>query len=227
MLSTKPSVLVVDYKKGNIQSVVRSLEFVGAQVSVSADTDDIARADTLVLPGVGSFRDAADELTSTGQMDALREALEHGVPFLGICLGMHLLCAAGTEDSRDETTAGIGVLSGVVDALLPSARVDGRILHKVPHVGWDSVHYIRADCPIFAGIESDEYFYFTHSYALPYDVRVLADGACAVAATTDHTQAFPSVVWDGRGVFGVQFHPEKSSDVGSVLLENFVSFARS
>jgi len=205
-------IAVVDYHKGNLKSVERGLAGVGGDACITDDAATVARADAIVLPGVGAFADAMQSLDELGLSDVLRERIAAGVPFLGICLGLHLLYEAGEEGAAPGgTVAGLGVLPGVVGAL-PKTDVAGAV-YKIPHVGWNSVEFVRTS-PLFDGIAEGEYFYFTHSFAAP---RSDAD-----VALTAHSVAFPSAVQLGDTVFGVQFHPEKSSDAGAHLLANFI-----
>lgn len=220
-------IAVVDYKKGNLKSVERGLMAAGAQqVVVTSDAAAIARADAIVLPGVGAFADAAATMGELGQMDAIRERIAQGTPFLGICLGMHLMFEEGVEgetptgEGEDPLRPrGLAILPGVVGRL-PKTDAEGKG-HKIPHVGWNSVCFAAAVCPspLFDGIAQGEFFYFTHSFAAP-------DTSATVAVTT-HSVTFPCAVQYRDRVFGVQFHPEKSSDAGARLLRNFVSIAKS
>lgn len=215
-------IAVVDYCKGNLKSVERGLIAVGADARITDDPAVIAAADAVVLPGVGSFADASATMERTGQMDAVRASIEAGKPFLGICLGEHLLFEAGVEGALgpgrdgaagDVLPRGLGVLSGVVGRM-PKQDAAGAF-YKVPHVGWNSIEFSAdADCPLLAGVRSGEYFYFTHSYCAP-DVA-------ETVATTTHSTTFPCVVQEGLA-FGVQFHPEKSSDAGAKVLANFLT----
>ncbi len=209
-------IAVVDYRKGNLSSVQRGLQDAGLDARITDDPAAIARARAIVLPGVGSFADAAGSMEQLGQMDVLRRRIAAGVPFLGICLGMHLLFEGGSEHAAPGgCTPGLGVIPGTVDAL-PSADGTGRT-YKIPHVGWNNVDQCAPGNPLFAGIADGEYFYFTHSYAAP---------PCdAAIATATHSVEFPCAVQAGPACFGVQFHPEKSSDAGAALLRNFVAIA--
>jgi glutamine amidotransferase len=202
-------VAVVDYGMGNLDSVRRALEVCGATVAVTDDPADLADADRIVLPGVGAFAMAMDHLRDRGLADALRDqVLDQGAPFLGICLGMQLLATTGSEHGRHE---GLGWIGGSVDRLVPT-EADPR----VPHVGWNEVHP-TVDHPIFAGVEPDRDCYFVHSYAF-----ACSDPADSLA-TTPYAGGFTSVV--GRdNVVGVQFHPEKSQQVGQQLLRNFLAW---
>ena len=208
-------IAVVDYHKGNLKSVERGLIGVGADARITDDVQVIRRARAIVLPGVGAFSDAANAMRELGQMDTLRERIAQGVPFLGICLGLHLLFAAGEEHAQGRPTPGLGVFPGIVGAL-PKADAEGNA-YKIPHVGWNSIEVQLRGCPLLKGIDDGEYFYFTHSYAAP-------DTGTTIATTT-HSITFPSVVQWRQSCFGVQFHPEKSSDAGAHVLKNFVDFA--
>lgn len=211
-------IVVVDYHKGNLLSVERGLAAAGAEVRVTDDAALIRAADAVVLPGVGAFADAAASMEALGQKEAVRDALAAGAPFLGICLGMHLMFEEGVEHAPEggPNPRGLGLIPGCVDAL-PRTDGEGRA-YKVPHVGWNSVEFGEPS-PLFAGIAPSEFFYFTHSFIAP-------PGAATIAETT-HSVTFPCAVQvPGSPVFGVQFHPEKSSDAGARLLANFATIAR-
>ena len=213
-------IAVVDYCKGNLKSVERGLRAVGGDAHITDNPEVIRDADAVVLPGVGSFADASQHMVESGQMGAVRDAIAAGKPFLGICLGEHLLFETGVEGAAGpgvdgaaedpSLSVGLGVVSGTV-VRMPSRDAQG-VLCKVPHVGWNSVEF-TAECPLFEGIASGEYFYFTHSYIAP-------ENECTVATTT-LSVTFPCAVQKGK-VFGVQFHPEKSSDAGAKVLANFL-----
>lgn len=223
-------IAVVDYCKGNLKSVERGLRAVGGEARITDDPACITHAAGIVLPGVGSFADASATMIETGQLAAIQEAIAQGTPFLGICLGLHLLFDNGVEgaggpgidgsfDEKGNPTlalpSGLGEIAGTV-VHMPS-RDSAGTLFKVPHVGWNSIEFdehARASCPLLEGIEPGEYFYFTHSYVAPSNPYT--------QATTTHSMTFPSMVQQGDTVFGVQFHPEKSSDAGAHLLRNFV-----
>lgn len=220
------NIALVDYKKGNIKSVERALVACGANVEVTSDPDAVRAANAVVLPGVGAFTDAMGTLEELGLADAMRDAVAEGKPFLGICLGQHLMFDGGTEHAVvDEPTRGLGIIPGIVEAM-PKV-VDGET-YKVPHVGWNSVKFDGACAngseqegipggPLFAGIDQGEHFYFTHSYIAPASDFTIAE--------TTHSVTFPSAVQKGLA-FGVQFHPEKSSSAGAKMLENFVDIVR-
>lgn len=214
-------IAVVDYCKGNLKSVERGLRAVGGDAHITDDPKVIAAADAVVLPGVGAFADASETMCSTGQMEAIRAAIAAGKPFLGICLGEHLLFADGVEcaggPGKDGNSgdaglpAGLGTIPGTV-VRMPRTDAQGNS-YKVPHVGWNSVEFDPGACPLFEGIEPGEFFYFTHSYIAPANDFTVA--------TTTHSLTFPCAVQKGN-VFGVQFHPEKSSDAGAKVLANFL-----
>lgn len=218
-------IAVIDYHKGNLQSVARGLAAAGGEAFISDDAAALSGADALVLPGVGAFADAAASMDMLGQREVVRAHIAAGKPFLGICLGMHLMFEEGVEGAPDEddemsshNARGLAVLPGVVGAM-PRMSEEGNAC-KVPHVGWNSIEFSgnSQDCPLLVGIKSGEYFYFTHGYLAP-------DTPCTIATTT-HSVVFPSVVQYGDVAFGVQFHPEKSSDAGSVMLHNFVTMVK-
>lgn len=210
-------IAVVDYHMGNLRSVERGLCAVGGDAHITDDPAVIAAADAIVLPGVGAFADASEVLVQTGQMEAIRKAVEGGAPFLGICLGLHLMYEGGAEGASAATPAeGLGFIPGVA-VKLPSHDASGT-LYKIPHVGWNSLAYTGAESPLFEGIDEGEFFYFTHSYMAPESNRTVA--------TTVHSIEFPSAVDVDNRIFGVQFHPEKSSDIGMKLLANFVRLAQ-
>ena len=217
-------IVVVDYHKGNLLSVARGLSEVGGEALVSDDPQVIAEAAGVVLPGVGSFEDAMGYMNESGESDAVRAAIGRGVPFLGICLGLQLLFERGDErcdgklhgpSDPERWVAGLGVLPGSVTRLR-----SGRL--KVPHVGWDQIHLTAQgrSCPLFRGVPEGANVFFTHSYALDDDVD-----PATVATKTHYVRSFASAAWRDN-VYGVQFHPEKSSTTGLAILTNFVDLVR-
>jgi glutamine amidotransferase len=199
---------ILDYGMGNLRSVEKALERVGAEVRITADADLAAGADGLVLPGVGAFPKAMDRVRELGFDRLVREHAEAGAPLIGICLGLQLLFESSAEHGGAE---GIGLLEGEVTALEAAGL-------KVPHMGWEPVRW-EADSSLTEGLAEESSFYFVHSYAVrpatPADVLGTAEWgerfACAVARPP---------------VYGVQFHPEKSSADGLRLLRNFASLCR-
>jgi glutamine amidotransferase len=189
-------IVVADYGMGNLHSVQKALERVGAKVKISQRPDDIRNADKVVLPGVGAFDEAADCLKRTGVWDAILDVIHDGVPTLGICLGMQLLF----EGSEEGEKAGLSVLPGKVK-LFPSSM-------KVPHMGWNVVTPI--DCPILG--DKPFYAYFVHSFYAPQGEYM--------AGRTEYSLPFASVVQKGSLV-ATQFHPEKSGKAGLEILRRF------
>ncbi|HOU36222.1 MAG TPA: imidazole glycerol phosphate synthase subunit HisH [Candidatus Omnitrophota bacterium] len=199
-------IAVIDYGMGNIHSVRKALESKGGRVRVTNSPSDIERADKLVLPGVGAFGDAMKELHRRRLDDAIRQHVARGRIFLGICLGMHLLF----ESSRESASAtGLGILKGAVNAFRAERGL------KVPHMGWNQIHFRRQECALFRNIANGSSVYFCHSY-----FPVPADAGC-IAAQTDYGRLFASVIWQGN-VYAMQFHPEKSQAVGLAIMDNFV-----
>jgi glutamine amidotransferase len=207
-------IAVVDYHKGNLKSVERGLANVGADALITDDLEVIGNADGIVLPGVGAFTDAANSMRELGQMGLLFDRIAAGVPFLGICLGLHLLYTTGEEHAESGLTPGMGLIPGTVSAM-PKEDLRGRA-YKIPHVGWNQVDYLsKRPNPLFKGIPDRENFYFTHSFVAPPTPEAIA--------TTTHSITFPSAIQFAEKCFAVQFHPEKSSDAGAQLLANFVA----
>ena len=208
-------IAIVDYAKGNLASVQRGLADAGFDARITDNPADIIVADGIVLPGVGAFADAMTTMNDSGMTFALRTAIAAGAPFLGICLGIHLLFQSGDEGCEEGTRMkGLAALPGEVERM--AAFDEGGAKYKIPHVGWNSVEFTEAgkESPLFAGVEDGSHFYFTHSYcAVPAEES-------DVIGTTDHAQRFASAVHRAN-VFGVQFHPEKSSADGLKVLVNF------
>lgn len=200
--SSKPPIAVIDYGAGNLTSVLKGLTAAGADAFITDDVSKVSSAGAIVVPGVGNF--AATGAISDRMRDALRGAAQRGRPLLGICLGLQYLFEGSTEAPD---VAGLGLLAGRC-ALLPPTQ-------KVPHVGWNDLRIVRPST-LLADVPNGSHVYFTHSYAAP------VTDACV--AETAYTTTFSAVV-EKDHLFGVQFHPEKSGDVGLTLLRNFVSCA--
>ena len=197
-------IAIVDYQMGNLRSVQKAFERVGHETLVTGDPDQIRAADRVVLPGVGAFGDAMHELTNRDLVPVLRETIDGGKPFLGICLGLQLLFDRSYEDGEH---AGLGVLPGQV------VRFDLPPSFKVPHMGWNGVIRRRA-VPLLDGIPESAHFYFVHSF------YVVPNSEECVALETDYGGPFCSMVWRER-LFATQFHPEKSQEHGLALLARF------
>ena len=195
---------ILDYGAGNLKSVHNAFIAIGATPVKAECPEQLDMAERLVLPGVGAFGAAARALDERGLTAPLRAYLAGDRPFLGICLGQQLLFG-GSEESPG--VPGLSVLAGGVAALDTAGQ-------KVPQVGWNTLCF-TGDCPLFAGLPDPSYVYFTHSYC------VQADCADEVAATTEYGSEFHAAVWKNR-LFAVQFHPEKSGDVGLKILKNFM-----
>lgn len=201
-------IAIVDYGAGNMHSIAHALKHVGASVQVTDDPLLITEAEAVVLPGVGSAGTAMARMTEKGLDKAIRQATYQSKPFLGICLGMQLLADHHAEGEVDGLQLFRGEVRRIPEGL------------KIPEIGWNQVQPRTAGLPIFENIPPDSYFYFLHSYYVePQD----QDG---VAALTDYGSPYCSVIATER-VWGTQFHPEKSGDVGLQLLTNFLKWVRS
>jgi len=200
-------VVVVDYGLGNLRSVTRGLHRAGADVTVSGDPDSFERADGVVLPGVGAFREGVEN--AGPYRGALLDVADRGQPLFGICLGMQMLLTTSEEADFE----GQGEVTGL--DLIPGQNVRFDADRTVPHMGWNRLETVR-DHPLLEGVDG-EYAYFVHSYyASP-------DDESTVVARTDYDVEFPSVIASEEGnVFGTQFHPEKSGETGLRILRNFV-----
>ena len=198
-------IAIIDYDAGNIRSVEKALKSLGQDTSVTRDRDVILKADKVILPGVGAFGDAMDKLRKYGLESVIHEVAEAGTPFLGICLGLQLLFERSDETPGIE---GLGILRGEI------LRIPGDGGLKIPHIGWNSLAYPNMG-RLFQGIPEESYVYFVHSYYLK-----AADESIVTAAAEYGTCIHASV--EQGNVFACQFHPEKSSEVGLKILENFV-----
>lgn len=197
-------IVIVDYGMGNLRSVQKGFERVGCDAVISGDPELVARAEKVVLPGVGAFQDAITELRRCQLVEPLISSIRTGKPFLGICLGLQLLFDRSYEDGEHQ---GLGILPGKV------VRFDLPRPYKVPHMGWNQAN-IRRPAPILEGVDQGAYFYFVHSY------YVVPDDPEVVAVESDYGGPFCAMVWRDN-LYATQFHPEKSQQVGMKLLENF------
>jgi glutamine amidotransferase len=200
----KQRVAVIDYGMGNLYSVCNSFGAVGIKTEIISTPKSIFKFDKLILPGVGAFGDAMEELSARGLKNAIKEFVLLGKPLLGICLGMHLLLDKSEESKGVE---GLGIISGEVKKF--SSKL------KCPHIGWNEIEKSKRTSQLFRGLNKDIYAYFCHSYF----VKPLQKSV--VLAETEYGIRFASMI--GRGnIYGLQFHPEKSQAIGLTMLKNFI-----
>lgn len=198
-------IAIIDYGAGNLQSVKKALDFIGAESVITDDKAQIAAASHVILPGVGSFGDAMESIRQRGLEQAIIDSADGTKPFLGICLGLQLLFCSSDESPN---VKGLGIFDGEIVTIPKDMGL------KVPHIGWNSVSLNQTN-GIFDGIKDDSYFYFVHSYYLKNADKDI------VAGTTQYVVDIQCAVQKGL-VCATQFHPEKSSEVGLNLLRNFV-----
>lgn len=198
-------IAVIDYDAGNLKSVEKALAFLGETPVITRDKEELLAADKVILPGVGAFGDAMGRLHQYGLVDVMKEIAQKGTPFLGICLGLQLMFESSEESPGVE---GLGLLPGKI------LRIPEAPGLKVPHMGWNSLK-IRPESRLFQGIAEGSYVYFVHSYYLK------AGSEDIVAATTEYGTHIHAAVEKGN-IFACQFHPEKSSQTGLKILENFI-----
>lgn len=198
-------IAIIDYDAGNIKSVEKALKRLGQDVKVTRDREEILHADKVILPGVGSFGDAMEKLVNYGLKDVIYEVVDKNIPFLGICLGMQLLFERSDETPGVE---GLGILKGEI------LRIPETFGLKILHMGWNSLNF-HGNGKLFKGLPSEPYVYFVHSYYLKAEEEEI------VTATAEYGTCIHASVEKGQ-VFGCQFHPEKSSDIGIQILQNFV-----
>ena len=202
-------IAIIDYDAGNIKSVEKALAYLGEEAVVSRNPEVILKADKVILPGVGSFGQAMENLHRYGLVPVIRELADNHTPFLGICLGLQLLFESSEETPGVE---GLGILKGRIVKIPPAPGL------KIPHMGWNSLH-LQNNGRLFKDIPEQTYVYFVHSYYLQ------AEDPEIVKATTQYsTDIHASVEKDN--VFACQFHPEKSSKWGLKILENFASIGK-
>ena len=206
---------IVDYGRGNLRSVQNGFRQIGVAAEVSGDPETVAKANGVVFPGVGAFRDCMQNLTARGLDEALRQVIDDGKPVLAICVGMQALLS---ESDEFGTTPGLDIVAGRVRRFPQpaphSSPCDGASQRlKVPHMGWNQLHLHRS-CPLLDGLPDRVYTYFVHSYyAIPTEPSV-------VVASTDYGVEFASVLWRDN-LYATQFHPEKSQTWGLRILRNF------
>ena len=201
-------IAIIDYDAGNLKSVEKALKFLGEEAVITRQKEEILNADKVILPGVGAFGDAMHNLNQFGLVDVIKEVVDLGKPFLGICLGLQLLFERSEESPG---VKGIGILKGEI------LRIPDCPGLKIPHMGWNSLK-IKPEAKLFKGLE-DPYVYFVHSYYLK------AADESIVAATTEYSTIIHASVQSGN-VFACQFHPEKSSRVGLQILRNFAEMEK-
>jgi len=198
-------IAIIDYDAGNIKSVEKALHKLGQETIITRDAVTILNADKVILPGVGAFGDAMENLKKYHLDKVIYQVVERGIPFLGICLGLQLLFEKSDESKG---VKGLGILEGEVCKI---PECEGL---KIPHMGWNSLH-LQNEGRLLKGLEDNSYVYFVHSYYLK------AKDENIVKATTEYSTHIHASVEKGN-VFACQFHPEKSSDVGLTILKNFV-----
>ena len=198
-------IAIIDYDAGNIKSVEKALHYLGEETTVTRDPQTLLNADKVILPGVGSFGQAMENLHTYGLVPVIHEIVEKKTPFLGICLGLQLLFERSDETPGVE---GLGILKGEI------LRIPDQEGLKIPHMGWNSLKF-QNNGRLFKDIPEDSYVYFVHSYYLK------AENEDIVTATTEYSTHIHASVEQGN-VFACQFHPEKSSDIGIQILKNFV-----
>ncbi len=200
-------IAIIDYGVGNLASVNKAFSFIGIESVITSDPAEILAADKVVLPGVGAFADAMDNLEKTNMISVIKSVVEKGTPLLGICLGMQLLFDYSTEGG--ERVPGLGLLRGSVTQFPLDMGL------KVPHMGWNSLNIKQGD-GIFKGVKDNSYVYFVHSYHLTAHDRSDVAASCSYGITYDAAVARDNIL-------GTQFHPEKSGDVGLSILRNFAA----
>ena len=197
---------IIDYDAGNLKSVEKALQALGEETVITRDREEILAADRVILPGVGAFGDAMEKLHQYGLVEIIRQVVQKGTPFLGICLGLQLLFE---ESEESQGVPGLGILKGKI------RRIPNTPGLKIPHMGWNSLT-LRPETRLFSGLGEEPYVYFVHSYYLE------AADPEIVAASADYGVVIHAAVETGN-VFACQFHPEKSGAVGLQILKNFIS----
>lgn len=196
------NISIIDYGMGNLRSIQKAFESFGVYVKVTSNSDEILNSRGIILPGVGAFKDAVENIKKMGIEDTIYAAAKREIPILGICLGMQLLFE---ESDEVELTKGLGLIAGRIEKLKTN--------FKIPHMGWNNLKIVK-ESPLLKAVKSESYVYFVHSYYANTDEKNVygyASYGCEV----------PAVVGNNKNIYGVQFHPEKSGDVGIKMLKNF------
>lgn len=203
-------IAIIDYGVGNLRSVEKAFSFIGCEAAISSDPEFVLQADGVVLPGVGAYSDAMDNLKKAGMVDVVKNVIADNKPFLGICLGMQLLFDYSEEGGN---VPGLGIFKGAIKQLPLDMNL------KVPHMGWNSIKTSK-ECSLFTNLPESPYVYFVHSYCLD------AENKDIVIAKTNYGIEFDVAIGKGN-VFATQFHPEKSGEVGLKILKNFKNLLKS
>lgn len=198
-------IAIIDYDAGNIKSVEKAIQSLGGEVTITRDAETILSADGVILPGVGAFGDAMEKLRAYGLVEVIHKCVEKQIPFLGICLGLQLMFESSEEAPGEE---GLHILDGKI------LRIPSETGLKIPHIGWNNLNFPNKG-RLFEGIEENAFVYFVHSYYLK------AEECAIVTAATEYGVHIHASVEKGN-VFACQFHPEKSSEVGLKILQNFM-----
>lgn len=202
-------IAIIDYDAGNIKSVEKAMLSLGEEVVITRDAQTILGADGVILPGVGSFGDAMEKLHTYGLVEVIRECVKRQIPFLGICLGLQLMFESSEECPGVE---GLHLLDGKI------LRIPAESGLKIPHIGWNNLKFPN-NGRLYRGVKEDSYVYFVHSFYLK------AEDESIVTATTDYGTIIHASV-EKNNLYGCQFHPEKSSDVGLKILQNFIQVTK-
>ncbi|MCR4863355.1 MAG: imidazole glycerol phosphate synthase subunit HisH [Ruminococcus sp.] len=200
-------IAIIDYGAGNIFSVKNAMDYLGLESRLVSDEKSVRESDAVILPGVGAFPAAMEKLKATGLVDIIKEEAARK-PFLGICLGMQLIFEKGYEF---EECDGLGLISGSVRKMEEPDLI-------IPHMGWNKLEKLN-DCPLLENVGDDEYVYFVHSYKAECEDR-------NIAAYSEYGGRVPALVYDGKYVYGAQFHPEKSGETGLKILRSFAGLIK-
>lgn len=200
-------ICIIDYGVGNLKSVEKAFQFIGAEAIISSDPDVVSNASKVVLPGVGAYLDAMRSLESAQMIEVVKDTIDKNKPFLGICLGMQLLFEYSEEGG--ERVPGLGIFEGSIKKFPEDLDL------KVPHMGWNKINFSE-DSKLYNGIKNEEFVYFVHSYYLTAKNREI------VSSKTNYGIEFDSSI-NYRNIFATQFHPEKSGKIGLKILENFMN----